>query len=125
MNTKSYVRTLFVLICCLSVIGPAFGGGQTESASGAKEITLIETSGKDPGDIDPVSNWLYDLPANMFVSLVQYDYVNLNVEKNQFIKDYAACSSTLRYSSIACLVALFPLKVSRSFPFGRVSRPAL
>ena len=79
MNTKFYAKAFFVLICSLVVIGLGFGAGQTGSTSGAKEITLSVTSGRDPGVVDPVANWLYDLPANMFVSLVNYDYVEKEI----------------------------------------------
>lgn len=73
MSTKNTFRALFVLICGLLVVGAAFGNAAQEAeATGAKEITLPIDA--DPGVIDPVAQWLYDVQANMFVPLVEYDY---------------------------------------------------
>ncbi|MBT3274498.1 MAG: peptide ABC transporter substrate-binding protein [Spirochaetales bacterium] len=75
MNTKRYVKALFVLIFCLTTFGLAFGGGDSEAASAGGSTITLPLSG-DPGIIDPVANWLYDVQGNMFVPLVDYDYVD-------------------------------------------------
>ena len=72
MNTKFYARALCVLVCGLAVIGLSFAGSQPEAATGVKEMTVSMDG--DPGIIDPVANWLYDVQGNMFVPLVDYDY---------------------------------------------------
>lgn len=72
MNTKFYRRALTVLVLGLTAITFAFGGGEQEAETAANEITLPLDA--DPGVIDPAANWLYDVQANMFVPLVEYDY---------------------------------------------------
>ncbi|UCH26383.1 MAG: hypothetical protein JSV66_01665, partial [Trueperaceae bacterium] len=39
-------------------------------------VTLNVNLDQDPFIIDPTANWLYDVPANMFVPLLDYDYEN-------------------------------------------------
>lgn len=65
---------LIVLTLGLIATSFAFAGTQAETSTGAKEIT-IRIDG-DPGTIDPVANWLYDVTANQWVPLVEYDYIN-------------------------------------------------
>jgi oligopeptide transport system substrate-binding protein len=74
MSTKFHLRALSVLILGLAVVGLAFAASTPEAPmTGGNEITLPINA--DPGVIDPVANWLYDVQANMFVPLVEYDYV--------------------------------------------------
>jgi len=40
----------------------------------AAQTTLNVNLDSDPFIIDPTANWLYDVPANMFVPLLDYDY---------------------------------------------------
>ena len=74
MNTKRIFQTFSVLILGLALVGFAFGNAQSEGAAEPATITLPLDG--DPGIIDPVANWLYDVQGNMFVPLVDYDYVN-------------------------------------------------
>ena len=74
MNTKSYLRTLFVLICVLAVSGFAFAGSQAEASGSEAKTMTIPTDG-DPITVDPTAEWLRDPQANMFVPLLEYDYV--------------------------------------------------
>ena len=73
MNTKRIIQTLSVLILGLALTGFAFAGAQSEGTAEPATITLPLNG--DPGVIDPVANWLYDIQANMFVPLVEYDYI--------------------------------------------------
>lgn len=41
---------------------------------GVAQKTLNASLSQDPDIIDPTANWLYDVPANMFVALVGYDF---------------------------------------------------
>ncbi len=45
------------------------------TASVGAQATLDVSLDQDPYIIDPTANWLYDVPANMFVTLVGYDFV--------------------------------------------------
>ncbi|MCA9839113.1 MAG: peptide ABC transporter substrate-binding protein [Trueperaceae bacterium] len=42
--------------------------------TGMAQKTLNVSLSQDPYIIDPTANWLYDVPANMFVTLVGYDF---------------------------------------------------
>jgi oligopeptide transport system substrate-binding protein len=78
MNTKGIIKAFIVLICGLALSGVAFAGAPAEEMSGgAKEMTLRIDG--DPGIIDPVANWIYDVSSNQFVPLVEYDYENSEV----------------------------------------------
>jgi oligopeptide transport system substrate-binding protein len=44
------------------------------------QTTLNVNLTQDPFIIDPTANWLYDVPTNMFVPLVDYDFINSVVE---------------------------------------------
>ncbi len=47
--------------------------------SAAQEATLNYPLSQDPYIIDPTANWLYEVPANLFVPLVSYDFVEEQV----------------------------------------------
>lgn len=59
-----FVKTLLVFAVIASV-SPGLAQGQK---------TLNANLATDPYIIDPTANWLYDVPANMFVALVGYDF---------------------------------------------------
>ena len=48
-------------------------------SSALAQTTLNVNLTQDPFIIDPTANWLYDVPTNMFVPLVEYDYVESEV----------------------------------------------
>ncbi len=54
---------LLALVMLAALIGPAWA-----------QETLNVSLDQDPYIIDPTANWLYDVPANMFVTLVNYDF---------------------------------------------------
>jgi len=66
---RPFVRTLLLLAALLVV---ALGGAQAQK-------TLNVSLDQDPYIIDPTANWLYDVPANMFVTLVGYDFQTSSV----------------------------------------------
>ena len=72
MNTKRIIKTFIVLICGLAVSGFAFAGGQGETATEAKTMTI--STDRDDITVDPTAEWLRDPQANMFVPLLEYDY---------------------------------------------------
>lgn len=47
--------------------------------SALAQSTLDVSLDQDPYIIDPTANWLYDVPANMFVTLVNYDFETSSV----------------------------------------------
>jgi oligopeptide transport system substrate-binding protein len=47
---------------------------------GVAQKVLNASLVQDPNIIDPTANWLYDVPANMFVPLVGYDFTSSQVE---------------------------------------------
>jgi oligopeptide transport system substrate-binding protein len=58
---------LLLLIFLISFFASALAQGP---------VTLDVNLDQDPFIIDPTANWLYDVPANMFVPLLDYDYEN-------------------------------------------------
>ena len=65
-NSKPYV---IVLLLFSLLLGWGFA-----------QKTLNANLSQDPYIIDPTANWLYDVPANMFVTLVGYDFETSTVE---------------------------------------------
>lgn len=63
-------RPLKILLLMLATF--AFGALATSQAQGKTANISLD---QDPYIIDPTANWLYDVPANMFVTLVGYDFV--------------------------------------------------
>ena len=49
------------------------------AGSALAQSTLNVSLDQDPYIIDPTANWLYDVPANMFVTLVTYDFETSSV----------------------------------------------
>lgn len=63
IGRRQIVRVLLVL----GILAVFLGGVQAQK-------TLNVSLDQDPYIIDPTANWLYDVPANMFVTLVGYDF---------------------------------------------------
>lgn len=92
MEIRPNILSVFIVIIGFAL----FGCGEDQSEPGAvsrpgRDLVVTPNSNvpgqktitlrldRDPGNIDPVANWLHDVSANMFVPLVYYDYVSREV----------------------------------------------